>query len=286
MIVRLGLGKRTMLLQELKNKNLITPPEFVPTNTVYLTTMGSVAYGVSTNSSDFDVYGVCVPPLEVMFPSCYGYVSGFDSASTFEVFQEHHVNYNDCEYDLNIYSLVKYVFLLMGNNPNMIDSLFTPDDCVLVKTRISDLLRKNKELFLSNQLYVKFKGYAKSQYMQLKAKLSHNNEKRNESIQTVGYDTKFAYHLIRLVSECEQMLLEGTLDLRRNTSILKDIRAGKVSMQEFDALYETHVKRLDYAHTKSVLPEVPDAVAIKTLLLSCIEDFYGYLPFNNAFRRK
>ena len=40
-----------MLLQELENKNLIHPPEWLSHNCHYLSIMGSVAYGVSSDTS-------------------------------------------------------------------------------------------------------------------------------------------------------------------------------------------------------------------------------------------
>jgi hypothetical protein len=39
---------------------------------------------------------------------------------------------------------------------------------------------------------------------------------------------KFAYHVIRLLGEAEQILLEGDIDLRRNSAQLKAIRRGDV----------------------------------------------------------
>jgi len=53
---------------DLEQKKLICPPKWLPANVHYLTIMGSVAYGVSADASDMDVYGFCIPPKEVVFP--------------------------------------------------------------------------------------------------------------------------------------------------------------------------------------------------------------------------
>lgn len=44
----------------------VHPPGWLCDNLCYETMMGSVAYGVSSDSSDMDVYGICVPPKDVV----------------------------------------------------------------------------------------------------------------------------------------------------------------------------------------------------------------------------
>jgi hypothetical protein len=45
--------------------------------TQYLVHMGSDAYGVSSNSSDIDAYGFCIPPKSYIFPHLSGEIEGF-----------------------------------------------------------------------------------------------------------------------------------------------------------------------------------------------------------------
>ena len=66
-----------MLLNVLKNKKLINPPKWLPDNTHYLTMMGSVAYGVSSDTSDIDVYGFCIPKKNMIFTHLAGEIPGF-----------------------------------------------------------------------------------------------------------------------------------------------------------------------------------------------------------------
>ncbi len=47
-----------------------------------------------------------------------------------------------------------------------------------------------------------------------------------------GYNTKKAYHCVRLMSEVEMILEEGDLDLQRNREQLKSIRRGEWTEQE------------------------------------------------------
>jgi len=58
--------------KELTRKGLVKSPGFVPDTVQYETIMGSMAYGVSNDSSDMDIYGFCIPPKDVIFPHLRG----------------------------------------------------------------------------------------------------------------------------------------------------------------------------------------------------------------------
>ena len=155
---------------ELEQKKLISPPKWLGANVHYLTIMGSVAYGVSNDTSDMDVYGFCIPPKEVIFPHLASEIIGFGTQKKrFNQWQQHHVTDASAlaghgrEYDLTVYNVVDYFHLLMANNPNMIDSLFTHDTCVLHVTRIGTMVRDKRKLFLHKGSWHTFKGYAYQQ---------------------------------------------------------------------------------------------------------------------------
>lgn len=97
-------------LQRLTDRGLIKPPRWLPGNVQYETIMGSVAYGVSSDTSDIDVYGWAIPQKEELFPHLRGEVPGFGTPrARFEQCQEHHVEDRDAlsghgrTYDLTIY---------------------------------------------------------------------------------------------------------------------------------------------------------------------------------------
>ena len=64
-------------LQRLTDRGLIKPPRWLPGNVQYETIMGSVAYGVSSDTSDVDVYGWAIPPKDDVFPHLRGEMPGF-----------------------------------------------------------------------------------------------------------------------------------------------------------------------------------------------------------------
>ena len=65
------------MIGQLSSKGLIRPPSFLADNVMYETQMGSNAYGVSTDSSDFDIYGFAIPPRDQLFPHLAGEIAGF-----------------------------------------------------------------------------------------------------------------------------------------------------------------------------------------------------------------
>jgi predicted nucleotidyltransferase len=174
------------VLQNLQKRQLINAPHFVVSNIQYETIMGSESYGVSNDESDRDVYGFCLPPKDLIFPHLAGHVPGFGKVlpPSFEQYQQHHIIDKEArkEYDLTIYNIVKYFQLLMENNPNMIDSIFTPRRCVLHSTKIAEMVRDRRREFLHKGCWHKFKGYAYAQMTKIKDKTNSSNPRRARKV--------------------------------------------------------------------------------------------------------
>ena len=265
-----------MILDDIKKTNAIHPPQWLIPNTMYLTRMGSEAYGVSTDNSDIDIYGFCIPPRDMVFPHLAGEISGFGKQiKRFEQWTEHHCQYNGCEYDFSVYGIVKYFNLVSHNNPNMIDSIFVPENCIVHQTQISQLVRENRKSFVHKGCWHTFKGYAYQMMHKLKTK--NPQGKRKELIEKYKYDVKYAYHLVRLLNEVEQLLTEGDLDLQRNNEQLKSIRRGEWTEQEIENYFTEKEKTLEKVYSESKLPWGIDEDKLKNLLLQCLEIHYGKL---------
>lgn len=302
------------LTDRLTIKGLIQPPKFIKSNVHYEVMMGSEAYGCNTDTSDIDVYAFCVPPKGMLFPHTEGHIKGFGSSTKpqeFNQFQKHHIKDENKEYDLTVYSIIRYFQLCMENNPNMIDSLFVPRRCILFSTQLAEHMRENRKLFLHKGSYHKFKGYSFSQLNLMNGKRigewvrwskehnhnytnppselapysihllwkevtkSGNLSKRAEGIDKYGYDLKFAYHLVRLLDEALQILLEGDLTLDRNREQLKSIRRGEWSKGRIIKYFEDKERQLEQAYADSKLRHQPDELAIRKVLLECLEMHYG-----------
>jgi hypothetical protein len=165
----------------------------------------------------------------------------------------------------------------MENNPNMIDSIFTPRRCVVHTTAVGELVRSNRKLFLHKGAMFKLRGYAFAQMAKIKNKQNSSNERRAESIEQFGFDTKFAYHVVRLCLQCEQILATGDLNLERDREIYKSIRRGEWTLEQIEAWFEEKEKSLETLYANSSLPHGPDEDKIKELLLQCLESHYGSL---------
>lgn len=269
-------------MQRLVDRGLIRPPRWLPGNVQYETIMGSVAYGVSSDASDVDVYGWAIPPKDELFPHLRGEVPGFGTPRPrFEQYQEHHVEDREATggrgrtYDLTVYGIVKFFSLAMENNPNVIDSLFTPRNCVLHATRVGNLVRENRRLFLHKGAWPKFKGYAYAQLHKLAIKRPQG--KRAKLVEQHGYDVKFAYHVVRLLGEVETILVEGDIDLQRHNEQLKAIRRGEWTEERLRTWCAEKESHLERAYAESTLPATADEPRIRALLLDCLEDHYGSL---------
>ena len=268
--------------QALAKKKMTQPPKWLPDNIAYECITGSMSYGVSTDSSDLDLLGFCIPKKEILFPHLNGEIEGFGKpGEKFNQFQHHHIMDKSArggkgqEYDITIYNIVKYFQLVMENNPNMIDSLFVPLNCITHSTQIGNMIRDRRKDFLHKGCWHKFKGYAYNQLHKMNTK--NPIGKRKETIEKYGYDVKFGYHVVRLIQEVEMILVEHDLDLQRNNEVLKAIRRGDRDAQWIIDFFESKEKQLEEVYNKSKLPHKPDESKIKELLLNCLEQHYGDL---------
>jgi hypothetical protein len=121
----------------------------------------------------------------------------------------------------------------------------------------------------------KFKNYAYSQLHKLSTKAPQG--KRAELIVEHGIDTKFAYHVVRLILEVEQILVEGDIDLQMNHEQLKAVRRGEWTETFLRDWFSRKQTDLEHVYAESKLRPCPDEVAIRSLLLCCLEDHYGSL---------
>lgn len=249
-------------------------PHWLPSNTQYLTITGSYSYGMNMSLSDTDVHGFCIPPKDILFPNVAGLIDGFDDIPKFDEWQKHHVIYKDRSYDFKVFSIVKVIRLMTDGNPNTVEMLFTDRDCVLYSTPIAEMVREKRHLFLTKNVVPRFRGYA---YQELKNINNLKTGQRRELVEKFGYDCKNAAHVIRLLLECEQILTTGDLNLRLNKEFLKNIREGNWTLKQIQDYFTEKEPYLLKLEQSSSLPNKPDKVKIKQLLIDCLEYQYGSL---------
>lgn len=104
---------------------------------------GSRAYGTDLPTSDTDLKGVFVLPKQMFYG--LDYIEQISSEKNDEVY----------------YELRRFAELLYKNNPNILEMLNTPEECVLYRHPLFESFRTG--LFLSKQCRDTFAGYAMSQ---------------------------------------------------------------------------------------------------------------------------
>lgn len=273
-----------MIVKDLYDKGLLGSEanSWMIDNIIYLTHMGSYAYNVSNNMSDIDLYGITIAPKDNIFPHVAGVINGFgDQIKRFDVYSKAHIINGEATYDVAIYNIVRFFHLLMENNPNIIDSIYTPDRCIIYINDIGRKVRNNRDLFLSKQIMIKMRGYAYSQ-MKLLDKKEASNEKRAKLIEQFGYDVKFGYQVVRILLEAEMALQEGTIDLERNAKLLRSIRAGEWSYDYLKDWFNNKTIDLESISAKSDLPTLPPVDKIKSILIECLEMKFGNINSFNS----
>ena len=122
-----------MTLEELKNSGHI----------IFECISGSRAYGLDTPASDTDIRGVFILPKAQFYS--LDYIGQINNET------------NDIVY----YELRKFIELCSKNNPNILELLNVPEECILYKNPIFD--RVTLDLFLSKICEKSFANYAFTQ---------------------------------------------------------------------------------------------------------------------------
>ncbi|BCY29351.1 nucleotidyltransferase domain-containing protein [Flavobacterium okayamense] len=144
-----------MTIQDLKSQNLI----------LFEVISGSKSFGLNTPTSDTDIKGVYYLPKEQF----YGlqYITQISNETNDEVY----------------YELGRFVELLLKNNPNILEILASPEDCILYKHPLMERLQLHD--FLSKLCKDSFAGYAMTQIKKargLKKKIVNPMAKERKSL--------------------------------------------------------------------------------------------------------
>ncbi len=165
-------------------------PEYAFLNTVpnvlLLGYGGSRAYGTSVPTSDIDIRGIYLNPIDELF--------GIRSDSG---------QISNKETDTVIYSMKKMFTLLANCNPNTIEILGLRPEDYLQKTRAGEFILEQKEIFLSKKAVFTFGQYARSQLNRLINKSGRGrdeavkNEKRSMSKVAAHLEERYSHDNLR-----------------------------------------------------------------------------------------
>ena len=143
-----------MNLEQLEKSNTI----------IFRAIAGSQAYGTNTPESDTDIRGAFIFPNEAYL-------------GLTEPVQQVSDNTND----ITFYSLKRMFELLATANPNMIELLYLPEDCILECNPIMQKVIDNRHLFISTKAYHSHSGYAFAQVKRAKGQNKWVNNPQPET---------------------------------------------------------------------------------------------------------
>lgn len=125
--------------------------DFVKDNTILQVVAGSHAYGTNLPTSDWDERGIFIDNMErIMLP--------------FEKVEQHKFEYDD----IVVFELSKFMPLLLEQNPNVIELIWTAPEDVLKLTKEGQILLDHRQDFLTLKIKDSYVGYARSQLGRIK----------------------------------------------------------------------------------------------------------------------
>ena len=229
---------------------------------------GSIAHGMyipntDPNSiDDKDAMAICVPPLDYY----YGLKRfGNRGKGTKEIKQG--------EWDIVIYEAQKMIRLLAKGNPNVLMALWLEDKHYIKRTIAWDFVLDHRDIFSGKHVYRSFTGYAYGQLHKMThhAKEGYMGEKRKRLVETFGYDTKNAAHLIRLLRMGIEFLTDGVLYVERHDAQqLLEIKRGEWTLEQVQAEAKHLFASAEQAYIASTLPTGPDMGAINRLCIAVV----------------
>lgn len=114
--------------------------------------------------------------------------------------------------DIIMHPLRKFASLLMGGNPSIITQAFSPN-VVIGYGWIPPVIRALHGAAISQRAGAAFEGYMSQQMERWKGERGQKNVSRPELVEAYGFDTKYAYHAIRLGIQGIEYLTTGELTL-------------------------------------------------------------------------
>ena len=186
--------------------------------------MGSHAYGTNIPTSDVDLRGVFIQPLEDVLK--YGYKDQVADKTN----------------DIVFYELKRFLELVKKNNPNILELLNAPEDCIIHKHPIYDLILEQSRHFVTKRCRHTFAGYAIEQIRKAR-----------------GYNKKMNWEEASMVRKnvldfCYILKGPGTISLNE---WLKTYNA--VHVDEFDQR-DFALAKVDHAHDVYALYKMPNRV--------------------------
>lgn len=232
--------------------------------------VGSRAYGLETDESDFDIRGVAMPPFEARHD-----LWDADSAKR--------VTLKDCPSLLKIidlpeeidsqneiWSVRRFFELASKGNPVAIELLWIDPSPIVEEHELWNKIRAERNLFLTHKT--------------IEACLGHSNA--HASVANEKADGKKAMHAVRLAQMAFELATTGEFILKRKD--VDKFRLIKEAAEKFDPM-PMRKARLDILSCMpeswcGKLPPEPNRAAINALYTSIVEDWDSFYEWPNPYK--
>lgn len=232
--------------------------------------VGSGLHGVTISGyDDRDEMGICIEPPEFVIGN-----------AKFEQYQfrtqPEGVRSGAGDLDLVVYSLRKWARLASAGNPTVLLMLYIPEQEIVSENSWGTHLRNNRDLFLSRDAGKKFWGYMMAQKEQMLG-LRQKHTNRPELIAEYGYDTKFAYHMLRLGIQGIELLETQNITLpmqEENREFLREVRLGKYSKEFVLDLADGYIADLEMLIDNADLPKKVEQKELNGFIVDMYQDYW------------
>jgi len=205
---------------------------------------GSKAYGIDVEGSDDDYVGVFVPRLRDLVS-----MGGIEKDT-----------YAGNDPDYTVHEIGKFCRLALKGNPAILETLWNPD--VIVCDGWGRALVGLRSRMLHRGSLVVYVEYAEAQLKRMV---------KGKGLHAKGgtYNGKYGAHLVRLLHAGIALAATGEVTVRVPpplAALLLEIRTGKRSMEDVQALAAPLLDQLRRLASTNALPERPDTEAVDALV--------------------
>lgn len=141
---------------------------------IYRVIVGSQSYGTATPQSDVDYKFV--------------YMQEIDDLIGFNYAEQTNVNKDDTGYEIR-----RFLELLQTANPTVLEMLYSPEDCIVYKDPVYDILLANRDKFLTKKCMMSFGGYAIAQIQKARGLDKKMNWEMDRVTRRTPIDFIYAY---------------------------------------------------------------------------------------------
>jgi len=191
---------------------------------LYLVIRGSHAYGTNIETSDTDYAGVFIQSLDDIISNKYK------------------EQINDDKNDIVIYEIRRFLELLASNNPTVLELLNTPEDCVIYKDPIFDMVLENRDRFITKICGKSLGGYARQQISKSRGQDKKQNWEKDKVTRKTPLDFCYIHQREKSIPLVDYMKKEN---MDQRFCGLSKVPHGKDTYALFYDYYTSHYFKND-----------------------------------------